>query len=73
MTNFVPRITLKCSLIVYEDKIKHRRKRVAHLYQHGYSNWKIAEKLGYCLSTIEKDLHTIRENFRGEVCPKITK
>ena len=54
------KLTLKRSLILVQYKIFHRRKRVVQLYLQGYSDRKIAEKLGYCLSTIEKDLHQIR-------------
>jgi len=64
MKDFVPKITLKQALILRSEKKFYRRKRLIHLHFQGYSNQKIAQKLGYCLSTIEKDLHEIRKNLR---------
>jgi len=62
----VSRITLKQALIPQSEKNFYRRKRLIQLHFQGYSNEKISEKLGYCLSTIEKDLHEIRKNLRRE-------
>ena len=49
---------------VIEDKIRHRRMRVNQLRIRGYTNQQIADKIGCNLSTIEKDLHAIRQNER---------
>ena len=43
------------------DKIKFRRDRINRLRISGYTNMKIAEKIGCSLSTVEKDLQEIRE------------
>jgi len=64
MKDFMPKITLKQALVTQSDKKFYRRNRIIQLHFQGYSNKKVAEKLGYCLSTIEKDLHSIRENLR---------
>lgn len=47
------------------DKISYRRKKILELRYKGFSYHKIAKKLGYSLSTIEKDIHKIRK-FEGE-------
>lgn len=47
-----------------QDKIRYRRERINKLCLRGYTNQHIAQKTGFNLSTIEKDLHTIRENSR---------
>lgn len=47
-----------------QDKIKFRRDRINRLRIQGYSNEKIAEKLGCSISTVEKDLYEIRECSR---------
>lgn len=44
-----------------KDKISFRRKRVNELRLRGYTNDEIAEKTGFSLSTIEKDLYEIRK------------
>lgn len=49
---------------IIEEKIAYRRKRVNQLRLRGHTNNQIAEKIGCNLSTIEKDLKTIRENMR---------
>ena len=47
-----------------QDKIKFRRDRVNRLRINGYTNTKIAEKIGCSLSTVEKDLQDIRERSK---------
>ena len=47
-----------------QDKIKFRRERVNKLRIWGYSPKQIAIKIGYSLSTIEKDLQIIRERSK---------
>lgn len=47
-----------------QDKIKFRRDRVNRLRIRGCSNQDIARKIGCSLSTVEKDLHDIRELSR---------
>lgn len=49
---------------IIKEKIFHRRKRINQLRLAGYTNQQIAEKIGCNLSTVEKDLKTIRENTR---------
>jgi len=44
-----------------QDKISFRRKRVNEIRLRGYTNEEIANKTGFSLSTIEKDLHEIRK------------
>jgi len=51
--------TIPFSLI--KDKVKYRRAHVVRFTLKGRKQQKIAEELGWCLSTIEKDLHVIRE------------
>jgi hypothetical protein len=46
---------------IVQDKIRYRKKRVNQLRLCGYTNQQIAEQTGYNLSTVEKDLHDIRE------------
>jgi len=43
-----------------KDKVKFRRAHVVRLTLQGSSQQEIAHELGWCLSTIEKDLHVIR-------------
>lgn len=43
-----------------EDEISFRRKRVNELRCRGYTNEKISEMINCSLSTVEKDLHEIR-------------
>lgn len=45
--------------------IQFRQKRVNELKLRGYSDESISEKTGSSLSTIEKDLHEIRERSRS--------
>lgn len=49
---------------IMDEKITYRRKRVNQLRLAGYTNQQIAQKIGCNLSTVEKDLHEIRENAR---------
>jgi len=63
MNDFVPNFGLKQCLMVVQDKMHHRRKKVLILRSRGFSNVKISTKLGYSLSTIEKDLNSIRQSF----------
>ncbi|MGB6463233.1 MAG: ECF-type sigma factor [Nitrosotalea sp.] len=49
---------------ITEEKISYRRKRVNQLRLRGYINQQIAEKIGCNISTVEKDLHAIRNNAR---------
>ena len=58
--NFEPNFTLKSSLLVVQDKVQYRRKRILELREEGYSNVAISDELGYCLSTVEKDIHQLR-------------
>jgi len=62
---FEPIFTLKSSLLVVQDKVQYRRKKILELRGKGLSNVAISEQLGYCLSTVEKDLHKIRQSFGG--------
>ena len=63
--NFEPDFTLKSSLLVVQDKVQYRRKKILELREKGFSNVAISDELGYCLSTVEKDLHEIRHYFGG--------
>ncbi len=63
MSQLEPKFNLKQSLVVVQDKINYRRKRIYGLRADGYSNRKIAAKLGYSLSTVEKDIHSLREKL----------
>lgn len=49
---------------IMEEKVSYRRKRVNQLRLRGYTNQQIAEKIGCNISTVEKDLHAIRNNAR---------
>lgn len=49
---------------IIEEKISYRRKRVNQLRLRGHTNQQIAEKIGCNISTVEKDLHAIRNNAR---------
>lgn len=49
---------------IMQEKVAYRRKRVNQLRLRGYTNQQIAEKIGCNLSTVEKDLKSIRENAR---------
>ncbi len=44
-----------------QDKIKFRRDRINRLKIRGYIDIEISKKVGCSLSTVEKDLHDIRE------------
>lgn len=52
------------STTISQDKIRYRRKRINRLRLRGYTNQQIANQIGCNLSTIEKDLHDIRELSR---------
>jgi len=58
--NFEPNFSLKSSLLVVQDKVQYRRKRILELRKAGLSNVAISEQLGYCLSTVEKDIQELR-------------
>ena len=58
--NFEPNFTLKSSLLVIQDKVQYRRKKILELRGAGLSNVAISDELGYCLSTVEKDIQKIR-------------
>ncbi|KEQ56402.1 hypothetical protein AAA799N04_01174 [Marine Group I thaumarchaeote SCGC AAA799-N04] len=58
--NFEPEFTLKSSLLVVQDKVQYRRKKILELREQGFSNIAISDELGYCLSTVEKDIHQLR-------------
>lgn len=61
----IPNITLDNSKTTpSQDKIHYRRKRINQLRLRGYTNKQIADQIGCDLSTVEKDLHTIRELSR---------
>ncbi len=49
---------------IINEKVGYRRKRVNQLRLRGDTNQRIAEKIGCNLSTVEKDLKSIRENAR---------
>lgn len=61
--NFEAKFTLKSSLLVVQDKVQYRRKKILELREEGYSNVAISDELGYCLSTVEKDLQKIRKEI----------
>jgi len=58
--NFEPNFTLKSSLLVVQDKVQYRRKKILELREKGFSNVSISEQLRYSLSTVEKDIARIR-------------
>ena len=58
--NFEPNFTLKSSLLVVQDKVQYRRKKILELRGAGLSNVAISEQLGYSLSTVEKDIQQLR-------------
>jgi DNA-binding NarL/FixJ family response regulator len=45
---------------VIQDKVQYRRKKILELRGAGLSNVAISDELGYCLSTVEKDIQKIR-------------
>jgi len=61
----LPDISIKESEVsIVQEKIQYRRKRTNQLRLQGYTNQEIASKIGCDLSTVEKDLHVIRESSR---------
>ena len=58
--NFEPNFTLKSSLLVVQDKVQYRRKKILELREKGFSNVAISNELRYSLSTVEKDNHQLR-------------
>lgn len=46
------------------DKKHWRRKKIIQLSLKGLTQNQIAQKLGFCLSTVEKDIRAIRNNCR---------
>ena len=44
------------------DKKNYRKKRLLELLSQGYTQREISKKIGYSLSTIEKDLKEMRES-----------
>ena len=58
--NFEPNFTLKSSLLLVQDKVQYRQKRILELRSRGFTNVAISEQLRYSLSTIEKDIAVIR-------------
>jgi len=58
--NFEPNFSLKSSLLVIQDKVQYRRKKVLELREKGFSNIAISKQLLYSLSTVEKDIHQLR-------------
>ena len=47
---------------VIQDKKNYRRKRILELVAEGYKQKDIAAKIGCSLSTVERELKTIRES-----------
>ena len=47
---------------VIQDKKNYRRKRILELVAEGYKQKEIAAKIGCSLSTVERELKTIRES-----------
>jgi len=43
-----------------QDKVQYRRKKILELRKAGLSNVAISGELGYCLSTVEKDIQELR-------------
>ena len=52
-------------ITIQQEVIEYRRKKVYQLKVQGYSNQQIADKIGVCLSTIEKDLKVIRKHLKN--------
>jgi len=61
--NFEPNFTLKSSLLVVQDKVQYRQKKILELRKAGFSNVAISEQLRYSLSTVEKDIARIRDGL----------
>ena len=64
--NFTANFSLKSCLIPVQDKVQYRRRKILELRSQGFTNVEISHKLKYCLSTIEKDVQTLRENSQYE-------
>jgi DNA-binding NarL/FixJ family response regulator len=47
---------------IIQDKKNYRRKRILELVAEGYKQKEIAAKIGCSLSTVERELKTIRES-----------
>lgn len=61
----LPDVRVKESPIsIVQDIIQYRRKRVNQLHLRGYTDKKIADEIDCSISTVEKDLKAIRENYR---------
>ena len=58
--NFEPNFTLKSSLLLVQDKVQYRQKRILELRSRGFTNVAISEQLRYSLSTVEKDIQKLR-------------
>ena len=58
--NFEPNFTLKSSLLLVQDKVQYRQKRILELRSRGFTNVEISDKLRYSLSTVEKDIQKLR-------------
>jgi DNA-binding NarL/FixJ family response regulator len=61
--NFEPNFTLKSSLLVVQDKVQYRQKKILELRGKGFSNVEISEQLRYSLSTVEKDIQKLRRGI----------
>jgi DNA-binding NarL/FixJ family response regulator len=55
------KLSLKCSLLPLQDKIQYRRKAILELKSKGLTNVAIASTLQYDVSTIERDLQSLRK------------
>jgi len=60
----LPDLTVKEFTSIMHEKIHYRRKRVNQLRSQGHTNQEIAVEIKCKLSTVEKDLHEIRELSR---------
>jgi DNA-binding NarL/FixJ family response regulator len=63
LTNFEPDQRKMDDFLPKDSKKFHRRKKILSLKLKGKKNLEISQRLGYSLSTIEKDLHSIRKIF----------
>ena len=52
-------------LTIHQEKIHYRRKRINELRMRGCTNKEISDKLGYSLSTVEKDLKGLRDSMKS--------
>jgi DNA-binding CsgD family transcriptional regulator len=50
---------------VVQDKVQYRQKKILELRGKGFSNVEISEQLRYSLSTVEKDIKSIRKILGG--------